>query len=149
MWRCCLLLEMILSLIWAILSLIWEILSLIWSMQSPNFGETLSPERGEFHLLLSVVLSSWRNKRKTTFSKIETKQCQGSSPHFNPFSCCENFLGPFLNSSSNLCTESKAFFSSSTYYTSIVVVHRPRLLLRLLFKASPSSLWRALFFPSS
>ncbi len=40
-----------LSPIGEILSLIWKILSLIWTILSPNFGETLSPERGEFQLL--------------------------------------------------------------------------------------------------
>ncbi len=40
-----------LSPIGKILSLTWEILSLsIWAILSPNFGETLSPERGEFQL---------------------------------------------------------------------------------------------------
>ncbi len=60
----------ILSLIWEILSpivetlsadvemlsLIWDILSLFWLILSPNFGETLSPERGEFQLSVFTIL---------------------------------------------------------------------------------------------
>ena len=34
---------------------ILEIVSLIWAIQSPNFGETLSRERGEFQLLSPIV----------------------------------------------------------------------------------------------
>ncbi len=40
-----------LSPIGKILSLIWEMLSLVWAILSPNFGERLSPERGEFQLV--------------------------------------------------------------------------------------------------
>ncbi len=46
-----------LSPIGEILSLIWEILALIWAILSPNFGETLSPERGEFQLMLPFFFS--------------------------------------------------------------------------------------------
>ncbi len=40
------------------LSPIGEILSVIWEILSPNFGENLSPERGEFQLCYAK--HSWK-----------------------------------------------------------------------------------------